>query len=348
MGRLAREILALNAERSREFCAPEARDALTLYRRRHPTKFLVFKCMDGRVNLPQITGAPLGKLHPFRNIGGKFELGDSYLSRLVLEEKSRAMADGRSTIALCTFHYSKGDRHRGCAGHNYDTDAARASTWKLKEGFDDVFGSANPAIASVVVGLETDEDALIFCGKESGDEFSIAEHVNASDADLRRYLSQVYPRLLPEMLTDLAELAIGNRDHVRATRRQERSILDLDHNENIICVGRGFDWLHLVNRALIIGPYDTVTSTWREAVGVAGTIVRSNFTRNPRLRDDGTLLLISAPYTDQSEHGMSIKKATYFARIAEAALAPLREELGLERLVGVTNMQTMAYEPFDL
>jgi len=35
----------------------------------------------------------------------------------------------------------------------------------------------------------------------------------------------------------------------------------------VIAVGRGFDWLHLPNKALIIGPFD---HSWTTTVGRAG------------------------------------------------------------------------------
>ncbi len=341
---LREEILALNTQRSSVFCTPAARDAQVLYSSKHPTKILVFKCMDGRINLPLITGVPMGKLHPFRNIGGKFVLGDPYLGRLILDAKESALRVGHLTLALCTYHFSQGNTLRGCAGHAYDTDAARRGALALKSEFEEVFGKENHTISAIIVGIETDMDTLVFCNRE-GKELSIINYLSASDSDLQVALYAHYPEVPEEILYDLLPLAIGNRDHVALIQTQGRPVQELAHNENIIAVGRGFDWLHLVNRALIIGPYGHTDSTWREAVSVAGNIVLENFKNNAGLKEAGALLLISAPYTNTGERGLAIAKSKYFEQVARQALNPIANELSLNTLVGITNMETMKYHP---
>lgn len=340
------EILALNAERSDEFCTQTAHDERTLYTSRYPSRVLVFKCMDGRINLPLITGVPIGKLHPFRNIGGKFTLGDPYLSTLVYAAKEKAVRAGRPTLALCTFHYAKEDAHRGCAGYHYDTEAARRGAHALKREFDEVFGSANQTIAAVVLGIETDEDALVFCNGTT--ELSMAERTDASDTDLEHELRALYPDLPRQILHDLLPLAFGNRDHVAAIKKQGRPMVELVHNENIIAVGRGFDWLHLPNRALIIGPYGHLEGTWREAIAVAGTIVLANFKGSEELRAGGSLLLVSALYTDVPERGIAALRARHLAKIAQKVLEPMATELNFETLAGVTDINTMRFHPVPL
>jgi len=339
---LLNEIITLNTKRSEEFCTPAARDARTLYSSKHPTKILVFKCMDGRINLPLITGVPMGRLHPFRHVGGKFLLGDPYLGRLVLDAKEEAIHTGRPTLALCTYHFAKGSEHRGCAGHKYDTQAARDGAFALKKEFEEVFGVNNQAIAAIVLSIETDEDALIFCN-EKGEELNMSEHTKTSDEEIRAKLFALYPELTTQMLNDLLPLALGNRDHLVRINAKERPVSELIHNENIICVGRGFDWLHLPNRALIIGPYGHIDSTWREAIIIAGNIVLDNFKNNKELKYNGALLLISAPYKDMSEQGLAVAKAKYFAKVAKNALEPIEKELQLETLTGVTDMETMKF-----
>jgi len=288
----------------------------------------------------------MGMLHPFRHIGGKFLLGDPYLGRLVLDAKETAIHEGRSTLALCTYHFSKGNTHRGCAGHNYDTQSARDGAFALKKEFEEVFGVPNQAISAIVIGIETDEDVLIF-SSEDGQELNMREYTQATDDQIRAKLFSLYPNLTHQMLNDLLPLALGNRAHVASERTQTRPNIELVHNENIICVGRGFDWLHLPNRALIIGPYGHFDNTWREAVVVAGNIVLDNFRKNEALSRDGALLLVSAPYTHMQERGLAIAKAKYFAMVAKKVLQPLTQELKFESLVGVTDMETMRYHPLS-
>ncbi|MFZ1654320.1 MAG: hypothetical protein WAT84_00610 [Candidatus Moraniibacteriota bacterium] len=342
---LATEISKLNRERSRAFCQPAAHDARALYASQHPTHVLVFKCMDGRIHLPLITGIPLGILHPFRNIGGKFTLGYPYLGRLVLDAKETAVRAGQSTLALCTYHFSKGSTHRGCAGHNYDTEAARRGAFALKREFETIFGADNPAIRAIVIGIETDENAIIFCGEHERDDVSVASFATATDDQLLRALAKLYATLPAAMLADIAPIATGNREHVRRNHTQDRPIAELVHGENIICVGRGFDWLHLPNRALIIGPYGDAERTWRDAVQVAGSVVLDNFKHQRVPRQSGTLLLVSAPYSDLNERGLALAKAGYFSTVSRDILAPVAKQLRLETLVGITDMMTMHFEP---
>jgi len=339
-------ILALNRKRSDEFCAPGARDALRLYGRRHPTAILVFKCMDGRLNLSLMTNTPTGILQPFRNIGGKFRLGSPYLGRLVLDAKERALTAGQRTLALCTYHFSRSSRHRGCAGHHYDADAARAGAVALAEEFEHSFGRERQVVAAVVVGIETDEDALIFHGHDTRGAgtgwFSIADVVDAPDEEIEGLLFATCEGMNREILIDLLPLALGNRDHVRSIRRQNRPVADIEHGENIIAVGRGFDWMHLPNKALIIGPYD---HAWGDAVRVAGGIVQANLAAGHAPGEDGALLMVSAPYWSLEERGLAIAKARFLAEVAMDALAGI--PIPLQCLVGVTAMETRLFQPLE-
>jgi hypothetical protein len=70
--------------------------------------------------------------------------------------------------------------------------------------------------------------------------------------------------------------------------------LDIEHREWMICVGRGFDFLHMPNLALIIGPYSPDLA---EPVRKAAGIIEDNM-RAGRIPDDGFLLLASAPYNE--------------------------------------------------
>jgi hypothetical protein len=246
---------------------------------------------------------------------------------------------------LCTYHFSKGSTHRGCAGHNYDTEAARQGAFALKREFETIFGSNNPAIRAIVVGIETDEDAIIFCGERERDDVSIAAFASATDDQLLRALGALYAHLPPAMLADIAPIATGNRAHVNRKLSEKRPVAELVHGENIICVGRGFDWLHLPNRALIIGPYGDTERTWRDAVQVASGIVLDNFKHKRVPRQSGSLLLVSAPYSDLNERGLALAKVDYFSTVARNILSPVAKQLRLETLVGITDMTTMHFDP---
>ena len=125
-------ILRRNKEQPELFCDPKIRSARQQYRRDHPTEIFVQKCMDGRLNLSTYTEMPPGILQPFRNIGGRFDLGWPFYQEVIKESVLFAQARGRRCRVLATYHFSKGDPERGCAGWGYDTNAAKkaaASPW---------------------------------------------------------------------------------------------------------------------------------------------------------------------------------------------------------------------------
>ena len=62
----------------------------------------------------------------------------------------------------------------------------------------------------------------------------------------------------------------------------------------MICLGRGFDFLHTPNLALIIGPYSPDLA---DPLRKAAAIIENNM-RAGRIPDDGFLLLASVPYDE--------------------------------------------------
>jgi hypothetical protein len=87
-----------------------------------------------------------------------------------------------------------------------------------------------------------------------------------------------------------------------------------------MCVGRGFDFLHMPNLALIIGPYSPdLADPIRKAAG----IIESNM-KAGRIPDDGFLLLASSPY---AEIGVDRARAQLKARfLSQFAADVIRTE----------------------
>ncbi len=314
---LANFILERNKAQSAEFCTPGAQLARRLYRAQHPIEIIALKCMDGRLNLSVMTSTPPGIMKPYRNIGGEFNLGWPFFGRLMLEDIEYAVSKGRPTIVLSTYHFSKGNAHRGCAGHGYDADAARKSATHVVDQFKTAFGGSYGAVFPVVVGIETDGGGLIFHGG-SREVFDVADHADAVIEDIHRSLRHTYPDMPDQIIDGLTALVLGNQKYVRDIRAHKRPVKDLEHKEQIIAVGRGFDWLHLPNRALIIGPYDP---RWEDAVATAGNIVLSNMKTKRIPEKEGALLLVSAPYRSVgADQGVAIEKTRFLARESERVL----------------------------
>lgn len=272
------------------FASPETWFARKRYLAEHPTAIGVLKCMDGRVNIPVATETPVGIIQPFRNLGGRFDLGWPHLGEVLSDYVMSVVREGRRALMVSTYHYSKGDPQRGCAGFNFDTTAAREHTFAIRSQVEQVFGAGHQTVYPLVCGFETDEDALVLHG-QNGEVLDASTVTETGMLPAR--LKALFPDMPEQMRADLMPLVKGNVRHVAEVRGTARE-LDIEHGEWVICLGRGFDWLHMPNQALIIGPYSPDLA---DPVRKAAAILQNNMAAG-RIPDDGFLLLASVPYAD--------------------------------------------------
>jgi len=276
--------------------SPEAWLARQRYQAEHPTAIAVLKCMDGRINIPVATNTPVGLLMPFRNLGGIFDLGWPHLGEVLAHHVQRVVSAGRHVLFLVTYHYSQGEPKRGCAGFDYDTAAAIGPTYEIRRQVEHIFGGDHATVYPLVCGFETDEDALVIHGT-AGEQLHLANLTAADRTTLEQRLAALLPDMPAQMRADLLPLLHGNLEHVESVRSQIRSrerLLDIEHREWTICLGRGFDFLHTPNVALIIGPYSPNLDV---PIRRAASIIEANMQAG-RIPDDGFLLLASVPYEE--------------------------------------------------
>jgi hypothetical protein len=278
------------------FRSPEAWLARERYLAEHPTAIAVLKCMDGRINIPVATNTPTGILMPFRNLGGMFDLGWPHLGEVLAHHVQRMVSEGRRVLFLITYHWSKGDPARGCAGFAYNTQAAIEHTREVRGQVEHIFGSGHGTVYPLVCGFETDEDALVIHGVD-GRTFDLATLGAWDVATLEPRLTALLPDMPTQMRADLLPLLAGNLEHIAQVREQVRRrerTLDIEHREWMICLGRGFDFLHTPNLALIIGPYSPDLA---DPIRKAADIIEDNM-KAERIPADGFLLLASVPYDE--------------------------------------------------
>ncbi len=298
-------------QHGRTYVSPEACLDRQRYLAQHPTTVMVMKCMDGRINIPIATGTPRGIIQPFRNLGGMFHLGWPHLGDVVQAAVERAVRQGRQVLMMITYHYARGDAKRGCAGFHYRTEDARAHAFGLRDEFSALFGALHQTVYPLVCGFETDEEALVLHGHD-GQVLQLADLGRDEVAALPGRVQQLFPDMPLQVQHDLLPMLRGNLAHVAALRRTERH-LDIEHREWIIFVGRGFDWLHLPNQALIIGPYSPDLD---HPIRQAARIIQANM-RAGRIPDDGFLLMSSVPYEDIGvDHARAALKSRFLARFA--------------------------------
>lgn len=301
---------------SARFCSPENWLARERYLARHPTAIGVLKCMDGRINIPVATKTPLGIIQPFRNLGGMFDLGWPHLGEVLAAYVQRCVRDGRRILLVITYHFSRGDTRRGCAGFSYDTAAALAHTCRIKAQVESVFGLGHDTVYPLVCGFETDEDALILHGQNDA-QLDLASIGHTDSTALAQQLTALYPDMPQQTRDDLVPLLVGNLAHIGEVRQQQRAA-DIEHREWMICLGRGFDFLHMPNLALIVGPYSPELA---DPVGKAASIIEANM-RKGRIPNDGFLLLASVPYEEIGvDRARAELKSAFLADFAAGVIA---------------------------
>lgn len=313
---LRQQIISRNRAQSTLYCDPSERVRRATHRQAHQTEIAAFKCMDGRLDLARITRTPPGIVQPFRNVGGHFDLGWPFLGSAMTDWVEYTISRGRNRLVIVTYHYSKSNSHWGCKGQGYDTAKALASAQELCRQFEAVFGSLVRTTHPIVVGIETDEDVLILHGEQDANTvYNVGEHLNDTEIEMAAALRKLYPSMLQRTLDDFLALVAGNQAHVGEIRKTGREHIELDHAERVIAVGRGFDWLHLPNTALVIGPYSHM---WPDAVETAGNIVLNNLQSGVVPREEGVLVLMAVLSHDPlGSYGwnVGVQRTRYLERV---------------------------------
>jgi len=311
-----------------------------LYLANHPTNIIVFKCMDGRIHMPTVTKTPLGIMKPIRNIGGKFNLGWPLLNESFDQSIKKTIAKGNRTLVLVTYHYSEGDEHRGCAGFNYDYEESKCFTENFRKQILRTYGENNNVVVPILVGLETDKDALIFHG-EGDAVIDVSTIDSGEEKNLMTIFSKLYPSMPERILADLIPLVEGNIKCIAETKESGKSFKNLVHGEWILAIGKGFDWLHTPNMALIVGPYDPNIG---EPIKKAAGIIKSNLDEG-RV-GGGMVLLSSATYSDPEERNRAKERALFMNNLSQEIIKDNYPEMveKMHSMAVVLNVATMEME----
>ncbi len=295
MKKIHERILEINEKQSSAYVNDES--ARQRHWAKHTTFFACIKCMDGRVHFPNMTLTPIGIVKPFRAIGGKFDVfWPSFLGRM-RHWVEAAIHQGSRSCVFVSYHYSGSDPHLGCAGWKYDTAAARAHAEKLRDDLRFVFGEQ---LTAIVAGIETDCDVLTLHGP--GGDVSGASLKGKSEEEMRMEIKKCFPMVTDDVLRDLVPFMKGNASHVSGFDTCARTSAEKDHDERIVAVGQGFDWLVTGNSnlALIINDSDP---NLQESVKVAASLIVKNLAR--AMNDEATLFT-NVPYT---EPGLDYRQA---------------------------------------
>ncbi len=337
-------LLEINEKNSKEFV--QQQEARIIYRRMYGTEFVALKCMDGRLLFPDLTQTPLGIIQPYRNLGGVFHLGWPFFQQAIEGWKKYADSKDRDSVVFVTYHFSRGDKHRGCKGHGYDTDKARNSSLNLKKEFDYVYGPAaaqsRNKLFALQVGVETDWESLILHG-ENDQAVDLADVKENSDDGISKLLISLYPNInavAPNVIRDFIPLIKGNILHTQEIQAKNRPVQDADHREWIVAIGRGFDWLHEPNKALIVGPWQDNLS---DPIKTAVSLVKHN--KEEGLLDGNKIVLLTSGIyreTEGEEPRLAELKSRYLKDVAMSVIQKDFKELlpDLEVLMTTVDLNT--------
>jgi hypothetical protein len=303
-------IFQINAEQSKRYVDEEA--ARRRYWAEHTTFFACVKCMDGRVLFPSMTKTPIGIVKPFRAIGGKFNVWwPSFLGR-VRHWTDKGMMRGSRSVMFVTYHYSASDAHLGCAGWKYDTKAARAHAEQLQRDLSYVFGEQ---LTAIVAGVETDKDLLVLHGPQG--DISGKSVVSMTKEDVFAELQKVFPGMEERVAADIVPFLLGNAARYQELVQHPREIQEMGHNERVIAIGQGFDWLADANVALIINDADPNLA---DSIRVAGSLIEKNLAH--AAENDHATICTSIPYREPGmDYRQAVARAIGLRRFAESILS---------------------------
>lgn len=195
------------------------------------------------------------------------------------------------------------------------------------------------------MGIETDLDALVLHG-DTGEVVDVATMSEQDRQDVSAMIKRLYPEMPHQIQLDLQPLVEGNIRWVDNVKLAHRPVKQVEHNEWMLGVGRGFDWLHEVNMAFLVGPFNP---NLEQPIKTAAALLMNNV-RAGRAKLEHTVLLTSAPYRDHAkERPLAELKARFLSEFAYDVIKSHEPELAksINRLTGTIDMHTRALKLLD-
>ncbi len=259
-----REILNQKERESKQFVSQQ--DRRIAYDQRRIFRVSAYACSDGRVSdLVYVLGLIPGLLESFRDPGSKeTTLREHTLMQRMVGYNREVRGIGSSSIQgksmgqlhLSLAHYSRGKDDNGCGAWNNDTPsyvrhmralAAELNAWDRSR------------VIAVTGVLDTDEDSIRVLGPHHEELWTgdFASEKNDSDdrrlrtvhAQIVKRLEEIFPRTSEPVRSffsayreafylELAELLTSNVAFIEHVRGNGRPIEHLDHQEEMIFLGR--------------------------------------------------------------------------------------------------------------
>ena len=232
--------------------------------------------------------------------------------------------------------------HRSCAGFNYDCEESKRSTANFRDQIRRIYGMENQVVFPVLIGIETDKDALILHG-DNGEIVDMSTLKKMSNEGLIEIIHRLFPNMPERIVLDFLPIIAGNLNQIGETKKQKMEA-QLAHGEWVLAVGKGFDWLHTPNMAMIVGPYDPNIG---EPIKTAAGIIKSNW-ESGRIKK-GVVVLASALYGDAADRAKTQERAIFMKKLSEDIIAKNYPEMMkyMNSMAVVVNSSTMKMEVIE-
>ena len=339
-------LLQLNSIMSSEFITPDASNERCLYSTQHSTPICVTKCMDSRVNFSLLTMIPSGVLQPWRNLGGRFDYGWPHFQELIRKWYEHTSRKGSlKPLMVHTYHFSESKKELGCRGWNNNSEASKEHCFKLREQCETLFGSSSVCVVSI--GIETDTNALIV---HSADKTVLDMRTLPDPHSVLTSLTRMFPHFPSKVITDFAHLLAGNSEHISRIKLSLRTPEETDHKEWALMVGGAFDWLHIPDLALIVGPFDQSLETPIRTT--ASLILENIVSKRVDPNKNGIVMMSASPVYDIG-NGIDLRGARMQAEfLASLTMGIVMRDFPalaeyMYPLVGTVDMETRIFHRQD-
>lgn len=277
--RAIRDLYEMNCAASRKFVSQEAER--TAYLASHLFKKELKECIDDRtLDAHTALGMLVGIPEFFRSAGGMSDLGSHSHARRCLDSVRKAKhieVNGQphpmKVLRLNTAHHSVSmPSTASCAAFKHNTKKAVRFMQRSAEELNFAFAGD---IVAVPCLLDTDWDAHTFFGPNGQlDVRDLVHHAKMQNGSSTTYvidrLRQIFPMSWEPLAkmeapyreafhVELAEMVIANLAYVREVLASHRPVEVLDHQGEIVFVGRHADWIERHNRVFLIDDTDKHT-----------------------------------------------------------------------------------------
>ncbi len=311
---------------------------------------MAIKCMDGRADFTEATGAPFAWVYPVRTIGGKIDIGWPAFKPHFERRVRMAGERKRSLLLPITYHFSALGKDFSCKGYDYDTVKAIAGQTAVRDQFDRVtrtlfIEGGIRQVYTILVGINTDDRSIILHGSK-GEVIETNTLIKSTEQECEQLLASLLPKLYPEMplgmIQFLKDRMIYNRSLVMQKRTEKVSNESLDHNEWILAVGNRFDYIRTWNSAIKIKSWDP---NFIKTCVSGAHIIFENIEEGRVNKKDGVVLLVNESFDRDTEHYDDWRAAEESARwmyreVSEAIISEfptLREYM--HPLVGIVSTE---------